>query len=196
MKIFLATGNKGKLKELSHAFQELDIEWISQPENPIYAVEETGTTFIENAIIKARHAAKISGMPTIADDSGIIVPSLNSAPGVYSARYAGKPSNDKKNIDLLLSNMQMIDDREAFFHCALVFMRHVQDPTPLIAEAAWHGHIARKQYGEKGFGYDPIFYPDGYQVTAAQMSANTKQVECHRGQAVLKLKQLLKQHIF
>ena len=187
----LATGNVGKIKELQSAFTDLNIEIIAQPKEPQYEVEETGTTFVENAIIKARHGAQLSGLPTIADDSGLIVPALQGEPGIRSARYAGEPSDAEKNIDLLLHRLNNTDHRNAYFYCALVYMRHPFDPAPLIAEAAWHGQIASVRSGDHGFGYDPVFYPADSTQTAAELPPEVKQKICHRGQAVDKLKTLL-----
>ncbi|WP_395377882.1 RdgB/HAM1 family non-canonical purine NTP pyrophosphatase [Marinicella sp. W31] len=191
----LATGNVGKLKELQHAFTDISIEIVAQPKDPQYDVEETGTTFVENAIIKARHGAQLSGLPTIADDSGIIVPALQGEPGIRSARYAGEPSNADRNIDLLLHRLRGIDQRTAYFYCALVYMRHAFDPAPLIAEAAWYGKIANIRSGDQGFGYDPVFHPVDSEQTAAELAPAVKQKICHRGQAVDKLKILLQQEI-
>jgi len=195
MKVMLATGNPGKLKELQNAFDDLHIDLLAQPKDPAYDVEETGTTFVENAIIKARNGAELSGLPTIGDDSGLIVPALNGEPGIRSARYAGEPSDAEKNIDLLLQRLNGHDQRTAYFYCALVYIRHPQDPAPLIAEAAWHGHIADARSGLHGFGYDPVFYAEDNQQTAAELDPAVKQRICHRGQAVDLLKNLLRQEL-
>ena len=152
--IVLATGNQGKVKELASLLAEQNIEIKPQSEFNVPDVAETGTTFVENAIIKARHAAKITGMPAIADDSGLEVDALNGAPGVYSARYAGENASDEDNTNKLLAALENVADenRTARFHCVLVYMRHENDPTPLICHGVWQGSIGREKLGEQGFG--------------------------------------------
>ncbi len=187
MKIILASGNAGKLNEFTAAFSDLSIELVPQPKTAEYEVEETGTTFVENAIIKARHASKLSGLPALADDSGLIVPVLQGQPGVRSARYAGEQATDQENLNLLLLNMQHINEpaaREALFFCCLVLLRHHQDPDPIIAKGTWQGNISTKASGGGGFGYDPVFYVPSHQCTAAELSKATKQKESHRAQAI------------
>lgn len=186
--VILASGNAGKLKEFNDAFIDLGIELIPQPKTTEYEVEETGTTFVENAIIKARHASQLSGLPALADDSGLIVPALDGAPGVYSARYAGLPANSLNNLNLLLKNMESINNREAYFFCCLVYMRHHQDPDPLIAKGIWHGEITTAASGSGGFGYDPIFYVPSHQCTAAELPSDLKKAISHRGLAIAALK--------
>lgn len=190
-KVILASGNAGKLKEFSEAYADLGIELQPQPKTPEYEVAETGTTFVENAIIKARHASQLSGLPALADDSGLIVPTLQGQPGVRSARYAGEQASDQDNLTQLLSAMTGKADRAAHFFCCLVFMRHAADPDPLIAKAAWHGQISETAAGTGGFGYDPIFYVPSQGCTAAELTAQTKKTLSHRGQAIQLLHPLL-----
>ena len=189
--IILASGNAGKLKEFNAAFNELGIEWVPQPKTAEYEVEETGTTFVENAIIKARHASFLSGLPALADDSGLIVPALNGQPGVRSARYAGDDANMQDNLNLLLKNMSEVEQKSAHFYCCLVFMRHHQDPDPIITKGLWQGQIATKSSGSNGFGYDPIFYLPTHQCTAAELSHEIKQAISHRGKAINTVRPLL-----
>jgi len=186
-KIILASGNEGKLKEFSSVFGGLNIELVPQPKSAEYEVEETGSTFVENAIIKARHASLLSGLPALADDSGLIVPVLQGQPGVRSARYSGESATDQENLSLLLKNMQDInhqEDRSAHFYCCLVLMQHHQDPDPIIAKGMWYGRISETASGKSGFGYDPIFYVSSHQCTAAELNKTTKQEISHRAQAI------------
>lgn len=191
--LLLASGNAGKLKELSLALADLDFSLQLQPKDKAYEVAETGCTFVENALIKARHAAQISGLPTLADDSGLIVPALDGAPGVYSARYAGENTTDAKNTEKLLKEMSGINERGAYFYCCLVLLQRPDDPAPLIAEGRWQGEINRQRVGSGGFGYDPVFYIPTSQCTAAELDPETKARISHRGQAVQSLKNLLRQ---
>ncbi|MBM7072147.1 RdgB/HAM1 family non-canonical purine NTP pyrophosphatase [Shewanella sp. 202IG2-18] len=192
-KIVLASGNKGKLAEFSQLFSEFGIEVLPQSEFNVPDVPETGTTFVENAIIKARHAAEITGHPTISDDSGIEVDFLDGQPGIYSARYSGEgataESNNKKLIEALANTV----NRTARFQCVLVYMRHAKDPTPIIAQASWEGEIATQKQGEHGHGYDPLFIPLGMNDTAAEMTADEKNAVSHRGKALVKLVSSLKE---
>ena len=190
--IVLATGNQGKVKELGAMLNELNIEVLPQSQFDVPDVPETGTTFIENAIIKARHAAKITGLPAIADDSGLEVDALNGAPGVYSARFAGESANDQDNIDKLLVEMQGKTERSARFWCVLVYMRHADDPTPLVCQANWEGVITEEQQGREGFGYDPVFYVASEGCTSAQLTKEQKNALSHRGQALQQLVAKLK----
>ncbi|GMM83312.1 XTP/dITP diphosphatase [Pseudoalteromonas sp. MTN2-4] len=190
--IVLATGNQGKVKELAAMLNELSIEVLPQSQFNVPDVPETGTTFIENAIIKARHAAKITGLPAIADDSGLEVDALNGAPGVYSARFAGESANDQDNIDKLLVEMQGKTERSARFWCVLVYMRHADDPTPLVCQANWEGVITEEQQGREGFGYDPVFYVASEGCTSAQLTKEQKNALSHRGQALQQLVAKLK----
>jgi len=192
-KVVLATGNQGKVKELAYLLAEQSIEIVPQSVFDVPEVAETGTTFVENAIIKARHAAKITGLPAIADDSGLEVDALNGAPGVYSARYAADitedPITDDDNINKLLAALVNIPDeqRTARFHCVLVYMKHEHDPTPLICHGVWQGSISRTKQGVQGFGYDPIFWQNDLQMSSAQLSREVKSKLSHRGQALAKL---------
>ncbi|MED5523495.1 XTP/dITP diphosphatase [Gallaecimonas pentaromativorans] len=185
-KIVLATGNAGKVRELDAMLAPLKLHVVAQSEFDVPEVAETGTTFVENAIIKARHAARITGLPAIADDSGLVVDALGGAPGIYSARYSGEGATDAKNIDKLLAELQDVpmDARSARFICCLVYLRHADDPTPIICEGAWEGRIAREAFGEGGFGYDPVFYVPALAKTAAELSKEEKNAVSHRGQAL------------
>ncbi|MGB1293588.1 MAG: XTP/dITP diphosphatase [Pseudoalteromonas sp.] len=182
--LVLATGNQGKVKELAQMLSPLDINVVPQSDFNVSSVPETGTTFVENAIIKARHAAKVTGLPAIADDSGLEVDALNGAPGVYSARFAGDDATDQDNIDKLLIELGDNPIRSARFWCVLVLMRHSDDPTPLICSASWEGQITQAQDGQGGFGYDPIFYVSELDCTSAQLTKEQKNAISHRGQAL------------
>ena len=192
-KVVLATGNIGKVKELAHLLAEQGLEVVPQSEFDVPDVAETGTTFVENAIIKARHAAKITGLPAIADDSGLEVDALNGAPGVYSARYAaditqGQLTDDDNTNKLLAALANTPDEqRTARFHCVLVYMKHENDPTPLICHGVWQGTISRSKQGEQGFGYDPVFWQNDLQMSSAQLTRDVKNQRSHRGQALAKL---------
>ena len=185
--LVLATGNPGKVKELANMLSPLNINVLPQSDFNVGEVAETGTTFVENAIIKARHAAKITGMPAIADDSGLEVDGLNGAPGVYSARFAGESASDQDNIDKLLNELADNPNRKARFWCVLVLMRHADDPTPLICSASWEGEITQTQNGEGGFGYDPVFFVAEQNCTSAELTKEQKNAVSHRGQALKKL---------
>ncbi|MBB1380006.1 XTP/dITP diphosphatase [Pseudoalteromonas sp. SR43-2] len=185
--LVLATGNPGKVKELANMLSSLNINVVPQSDFNVGEVAETGTTFVENAIIKARHAAKITGMPAIADDSGLEVDGLNGAPGVYSARFAGPGASDQDNIDKLLVDLGDNPIRSARFWCVLVLMRHADDPTPLICSASWEGEITLTQNGNGGFGYDPVFFVAEKNCTSAELTKEQKNAVSHRGQALKKL---------
>ncbi|KHM47115.1 MULTISPECIES: XTP/dITP diphosphatase [Pseudoalteromonas] len=185
--LVLATGNPGKVKELANMLSPLNINVVPQSDFNVGEVAETGTTFVENAIIKARHAAKITGMPAIADDSGLEVDGLNGAPGVYSARFAGPGASDQDNIDKLLVDLGDNPIRSARFWCVLVLMRHADDPTPLICSASWEGEITLTQNGNGGFGYDPVFFVAEKNCTSAELTKEQKNAVSHRGQALQKL---------
>ena len=186
MKIVLASHNKGKLEEFRHLFSTTHYEMLSLADYCEEEAEETGLTFIENAIIKARYGCEKTGLPCIADDSGLVVPVLNGAPGIYSARYAGEHGNGSANIEKLLYEMRDIseENRHAYFQCVLVFMKNANDPSPIIAEGRWHGVIAHQKSGEYGFGYDPIVYLPEYQCTVAQLQSDVKNKLSHRAQAM------------
>ncbi|MBG9998788.1 RdgB/HAM1 family non-canonical purine NTP pyrophosphatase [Pseudoalteromonas sp. NSLLW24] len=185
--LVLATGNPGKVNELANMLSPLNINVVPQSDFNVGEVAETGTTFVENAIIKARHAAKITGMPAIADDSGLEVDGLNGAPGVYSARFAGPGASDQDNIDKLLVDLGNNPIRSARFWCVLVLMRHADDPTPLICSASWEGEITITQNGNGGFGYDPVFFVAEKNCTSAELTKEQKNAVSHRGQALQKL---------
>lgn len=191
-KIVLATGNQGKVKELANLLATHQLEIVPQSDFNVPDVAETGTTFVENAIIKARHAAKITGLPAIADDSGLEVDALNGAPGVYSARYASditeNPSDDD-NTNKLLHALKDVpeEQRSARFHCVLVYMLHENDPTPIICHGVWQGSISHSKQGDQGFGYDPVFWQNDLQLSSAQLPRDLKNKLSHRGQALAKL---------
>ncbi|KAA0912553.1 RdgB/HAM1 family non-canonical purine NTP pyrophosphatase [Psychrobacter sp. ANT_WB68] len=191
----LASNNKGKLTEFKRLFSEanLDVTIIPQGQLDIDDAIEDGLSFIENAIIKARHASRASGLPAIADDSGLCVPVLGNAPGIYSARYAGEHGNDAKNNAKLIADLQPIRNAQAnkpingLFVCVLVMVRHANDPLPIVAQGLWHGEILESPHGEGGFGYDPLFWLPELQATAASLSAADKNSISHRGQAIEQL---------
>ncbi|MEH0675360.1 XTP/dITP diphosphatase [Vibrio scophthalmi] len=191
-KIVLATGNQGKVREMADLLSEFGFDVVAQSDYAVSEVAETGTTFIENAIIKARHAAKETGLAAIADDSGLEVDYLQGAPGIYSARYAGEGASDQQNLEKLLTAMENVPEtqRTARFHCVLVLMRHHQDPTPIVCHGVWEGRILTKPQGEHGFGYDPIFFVPEDQCASAQLEPARKKQLSHRGKA---LKQLFAQ---
>ncbi len=194
-KIVLATGNKKKVEELNSLLANQNIQVVPQSEFNVDSVPETGTTFVENAIIKARHAARVTGLPAIADDSGIEVDALLGRPGVYSARYAGEDASDQANLDKLLDEMNGVPKilRSARYWCVLVYMRHADDPTPIICQASWEGQIATEPSGENGFGYDPIFFLPENNCTAAQLDPESKNMLSHRGKALVQLAKALKE---
>lgn len=189
--IVLASGNYGKIREIQ-AILEHD-ELLAQAEFNVPEPEETGSTFIENAIIKARNAARYCKLPAIADDSGLVVDALAGAPGVISARYAGFGASDQANLDKLLRAMQDIpsQQRSARFVCIMVYLRHADDPLPIIAEGIWEGQILMQPIGEQGFGYDPVFWVEEHQCSSAQLAPEVKNRLSHRGQAVRMLKHQL-----
>lgn len=188
--LILATGNAGKIKELQDLLTP--VYCIAQDTLGIASAEENGLSFIENAIIKARHASLLAGKPALADDSGLVIPALNGEPGIYSARYAGINASDKNNIDLLLERMTHLiaGQRDGFFYCAMALVQHANDPTPLIATGRFDGRISTFPAGEQGFGYDPIFYVPEYQCTAAQLPLAIKNQVSHRAKALHQLQTL------
>ena len=190
-KIVIATGNAHKLQEISALLQPLGIEAVSQSAFNVPEAAEPHCTFIENALAKARHAARLTGLPALADDSGLCVEALGGAPGVISAIYAGEPRSDARNNEKLLAAMQGVADRRAHYHCALVLLRHADDPQPLIAEGQWHGVILEAARGVGGFGYDPLFLDPGLGRTVAEISAADKNRVSHRGKALQRLLQKL-----
>ncbi|MGC3981137.1 MAG: XTP/dITP diphosphatase [Steroidobacteraceae bacterium] len=185
-RVVLATNNAGKLRELQALLQPLAIEMVPKSQFTQDEVAETGNSFVENALIKARHAARVSGLPAIADDSGIEVDALQGAPGIYSARYAGVHASDEDNLQKMLQELRdvPVTQRTARYRCALVYVRNEQDAAPLICEAVWEGCITHEPKGSGGFGYDPIFYLPSLQRTAAEISAEEKNHISHRGQAL------------
>ena len=190
-KIILATSNLGKVRELN-SMLESHYNVVSQIDMKVDEVLETGTSFIENALIKARNASSQSHLPALADASGLVVDALNGKPGIYSARYAGENATDEDNIVKLLSRMDDQDERRASFWCAMVFVRYASDPEPIIVKKSWEGQILRELKGNNGFGYDPVFYLPGLNCTSAQLSAEEKNRKSHRGQAIQEiLKHLL-----
>ncbi len=193
-KIVLATGNPGKVREVAQILSELEMEVHPQSEFNVSDVPETGTTFVENAIIKARHAAQHTGLPAIADDSGIEVDAINGAPGVYSARYAGAGASDQDNLDKLLADIKDVpeEQRTARFQCVMVYMAHAEDATPIICQGSWEGRILLAPRGSGGFGYDPVFYVPTHDCTSAELPAEEKNRLSHRGQALRKLVAALK----
>ncbi|MET4692639.1 XTP/dITP diphosphohydrolase [Endozoicomonas sp. NE40] len=191
--VVLASGNQGKLREFQHLLANLNIDMLPQSQFNVDSVEETGLTFVENAILKARHAAKISGLPAIADDSGIEVDALNGQPGIYSARYAGEDASDTENNAKLLKNLEGLQEtqRTARFHCVLVYLRHADDPTPLVCHGAWEGRILEAPSGDHGFGYDPLFYVPSEGCSAADLPKEVKNSISHRAVAMAKLAEQL-----
>lgn len=185
-KVVLATGNPGKVRELANLLADVGFEVIAQTDLNVSSVEETGLTFIENAIIKARHAARETGLPALADDSGLAVDALGGAPGIYSARYAGENATDQQNVEKLLVALQGVpaQQRQAQFHCVLVYMRHAEDPTPLVFHGSWAGIINQAPEGSGGFGYDPLFFVPEEGKTASQMTREEKGAISHRGKAL------------
>jgi XTP/dITP diphosphohydrolase len=186
MKIVFASNNPGKTLELQTLLQEFNLEIIPQTSLGVTEVAETGLTFVENAILKARNASHQTGLPAIADDSGLEVKALQGAPGIYSARYAGENANAKDNINKLLIELENIPDnqRQANFYCVLVFLTHPNDPTPIICEGSWDGFITKQPSGEMGFGYDPVFFDPQENASAAQLPLAKKNVISHRGKAL------------
>ncbi len=191
----LASNNKGKLAEFKRLFAEanLDVTIVPQGQLNIDDAIEDGLSFVENAIIKARHASRLSGLPAIADDSGLCVPVLGNAPGIYSARYAGEHGNDDKNNAKLIADLQPLRTTqpdtpiEGMFVCVLAMVRHADDPLPIIAQGLWHGEILDAPHGGGGFGYDPLFWLPNLQASAASLSAADKNRLSHRGQAIQQL---------
>jgi len=192
-KLVLASGNAGKIREIAELFSDLNSEIAAQADFGIESPEETGQTFVENALLKARFAANESGLPAVADDSGIVVDALDGRPGVYSARYAGAEATDEQNVDLLLKELADVPDGErgGGFHCAAVLAFPHDEFAPVIAEGVWRGTILRRRMGEGGFGYDPVFLDGDAQKTGAQMTRDEKNAVSHRGKAFRQLKRLI-----
>jgi XTP/dITP diphosphohydrolase len=191
--LVIASNNPGKLREFQFLLQPLGIEVLTQSQLGIGEAEEPHPTFIENALAKARHVSQMSGLPVLADDSGICVSALGGAPGVLSARYAGdNPKSDERNNERLLQAMSGVTDRRAHYYCVLVLLHHANDPQPLIAEGEWHGEIAMQPTGEGGFGYDPLFWLPQLGRTSAQLEREQKHAISHRGKALRVLLEKLK----
>ena len=185
----LASSNRGKLEELKHQLAELAIEPISQADFNLEPVDETGLSFVENALLKAREASRVASMPALGDDSGLVVKALDGGPGIYSARFAGADASDAQNNAKLLTTLQGLpaDRRQAHFHCCLVLLRHPDDPDPIIAQGRWHGQILSEARGSGGFGYDPLFFDSRRGVAAAELSLAEKARISHRGIALRSL---------
>jgi XTP/dITP diphosphohydrolase len=187
--VVLASSNKGKLREINHIIGGLGMEAVPQSEFAVVDADETGLSFVENAILKARHAAQQTGLPAIADDSGLEVDALNGAPGIYSARFAGAGASDADNVQKLLAELKDVPEAErtARFQCLMVFMSHAEDPTPLICQGSWEGRILFEPQGENGFGYDPVFWVPEEQCASAELAPEVKNRLSHRAQALQKL---------
>ena len=192
-KIVIASSNKGKIKEFQSYFDSFGLILIPQKEMGVSDIEETGKTYVENSILKARHASKVTGLPAIADDSGLSVEYLDGQPGIYSARFSGPGSDDKKNRDLLLRKLEGVpfEERHASYHAVITLLHHHDDPTPYIAHGIWHGIIAKEEKGEFGFGYDSLFIVPDLRCHAAELDVETKQNYSHRGIALRQLTKYL-----
>lgn len=195
--LVIASNNPGKIAEFNDLLAPLGLVPIAQGELGVGEAEEPAVTFVENAILKARHAARITGLPALADDSGLAVDALSGQPGVRSARYAGDTASDKDNLNALLANMANVPDgqRNAQFHSVLVYLRHADDPTPLVCHGQWHGRILRQASGAGGFGYDPIFFVPERNCSAAELSRAEKGKLSHRGQALAMMTEQLKREL-
>lgn len=183
-KIVIASGNPGKLREIGRILEPLDFQVVPQSDFGVPECPEPHVTFIENCLAKARHAALHTGLPALADDSGICVDALNGAPGVYSARYAGEPKSDQRNNEKLIKALSGEPNRKAHYYCVIVLVRHPDDPQPLIAEGSWHGEIIDTPRGENGFGYDPYFFLPEFGKTGAELEPDHKNAISHRGKAL------------
>ena len=192
-KLVIASDNPGKLREISQILAPLRIEVMPQSAFGVTQAEEPHGTFVENALAKARHAAGMTGLPVLADDSGLCVDALGGAPGVQSARYAGEPRSDERNNAKLLEALGERRDRQAHYYCVIVVMRHAQDPQPLIAQGLWRGEILRAARGSGGFGYDPLFLDPQFGQTGAELAPASKNLMSHRGKALALLVDALKQ---
>jgi XTP/dITP diphosphohydrolase len=188
-RVVLATNNPGKIREMQALLEPLGMEILAQSEFDVLPVAETGHSFVENAIIKARHAAKTTGLPAIADDSGLLVDILDGAPGIYSARFAGINATDAENLELLIRQVDAagLPQPAARFHCAMAYLRDAGDALPVLSQASWRGHIVTRPRGSNGFGYDPIFFVPTHQCTSAELPPAVKNRISHRGQAMVKL---------
>lgn len=193
-RIVLASNNAGKVREFNQLLTGSDFEVLPQSEFDVIEVEETGLTFVENAILKARNAADHTGLPAIADDSGLEVDALDGAPGIYSARYAGIGASDLQNLEKLLADIKDVPDaqRTARFQCLMVYMRHAKDPTPQIFQGTWEGRILHTPQGDNGFGYDPVFFVPTHNCSSAELEPDVKNSLSHRGQALTQLIEALR----
>lgn len=191
-KLVIASNNPGKLKEIGALLAPLSIEIVSQSDYNAGEADEPFGTFVENALAKARHASRCSGLPALADDSGICVSALNGAPGVNSARYAGEPKSDDRNNQKLIEALKNQTDRRAYYYCVIVLVRHADDPQPIIVDGSWHGEIIDQPRGTGGFGYDPYFLLPEFGKTAAELTAEQKNKISHRGQALAQLVEILR----
>ncbi len=191
-KLVIASGNPGKLREIARILAPLDIEAVPQSDFNVPDCPEPHVTFVENCLAKARHASRHSGLPALADDSGICVEALGGAPGVFSARYAGEPKSDDRNNEKLVADLNGQENRRAHYTCVMVYVRHPDDPEPVIAEGRWYGEIIDTPRGENGFGYDPYFLDPEFGKTGAELDADTKNAISHRGQALRDLVDKLK----
>jgi XTP/dITP diphosphohydrolase len=190
--VVIASNNPGKLREIQQILGPLAIEAVPQGHFGVPECPEPHVTFVENCIAKARHASAHTGLPALADDSGICVDALNGAPGVYSARYAGEPKSDERNNQKLIAALQGNSNRKAHYYCVMVYVRYADDPQPIIAEGAWHGEMIDEPRGAGGFGYDPYFLLPAFGRTGAELTADEKNGISHRGQALMALAQRLK----
>ena len=196
-RVVLASNNKGKVREFNQLLEDFHLQVLPQSEFAVPEAEEIGLTFVENAILKARNAARHAHLPAIADDSGIEVDALGRAPGILSARFAGPDASDGENLQKLLSELRGIPEaqRTARFQCLIVYMQHADDPTPIICQGTWEGRIALEPRGENGFGYDPVFYIPDRDCTAAELPSEVKNAISHRGQALRKLVEALRRDL-
>ncbi|TYP90081.1 XTP/dITP diphosphohydrolase [Nitrosomonas communis] len=189
--LIIASSNSGKLREIQQLLAPLGIEAIAQSNLAVTEIEEPYGTFVENALAKARHASRVTGLPALADDSGICVNILGGAPGVFSARYAGEPKSDERNNQKLIGILRNQSDRSAYYYCIIVLVRHANDPQPIIVDGSWHGEIVLEPRGTEGFGYDPYFFLPELNKTAAQLPMEQKNQISHRGKALKKLSEFL-----
>ncbi len=194
-RIVLASNNAGKVREFNQLLAGSEFEVVPQSEFQVEEIEETGLTFVENALLKARNAAQQTGLPAIADDSGLEVDALNGAPGIYSARYAGGDASDRQNLEKLLEVLENVSDenRNARFQCLMIYLRHPADPTPGIFQGTWEGRILRTPQGSNGFGYDPVFYVPEQKCSSAELNPDLKNSLSHRGQALRRLIAVLRE---
>ena len=191
-RLILASNNKGKLKEFNELLSTVGFSVHAQGEYDVPEADEPFHTFVENALQKARHAARITGLPALADDSGVCVNALGGAPGVYSARFAGEPKSDARNNEKMIAELAKHEDKSAYYYCVLVFVRHADDPQPIIADGRWNGVMVDTPHGQGGFGYDPYFFIPSLGKCAAELAPEEKNALSHRGQALRALVEKLK----